>query len=232
MDRRHFINSTATGSIALVAANRNPLLPDGTPEMKELIRVPKSKVLIVVGDATETVDTLYPYYRLIEAGFQPVVTAPEKRLYQMVLHEVKPGWTITKEWEGYSINADIAFKDIQPEEYVGIFFSGGRAPEYIREDEDLLRITRWFWDNKRPMASVCHGVEIPARAGIVKGLRMATVAKCKFDLEVCGGIYVNEPCVIDRHMVSGRTYHDNGHFVGPWIEMLNAACANNKTTNQ
>jgi protease I len=232
MDRRHFINSTATGSIALVAANRNPLLADGTPEMKEVIRVPKSKVLIVVGDATETVDTLYPYYRLIEAGFQPVVTAPEKRLYQMVLHEVKPGWTITKEWEGYSINADIAFKDIQPEEYVGIFFSGGRAPEYIREDEDLLRITRWFWDNKRPMASVCHGVEIPARAGIVKGLRMATVAKCKFDLEVCGGIYVNEPCVIDRHMVSGRTYHDNGHFVGPWIEMLNAACANNKTTNQ
>ncbi|MFN7333327.1 MAG: hypothetical protein ACK5ST_01860, partial [bacterium] len=65
MDRRHFINSTATGSIALVAANRNPLLPDGTPEMKEVIRVPKSKVLIVVGDATETVDTLYPYYRLI-----------------------------------------------------------------------------------------------------------------------------------------------------------------------
>ena len=73
--------------------------------------------------------------------------------------------------------ADIAFRDIQPEEYVGIFFSGGRAPEYIREDADLLRITRWFWDNKRPMASVCHGVEIPARAGIVKGLRMATVAK-------------------------------------------------------
>ena len=232
MDRRNFLASTATGSIALMAANSKPLAADVTPEMKEVLRVPKPKVLIVVGDATETVDTLYPYYRLIEGGYQPVVAAPEKRLYQMVLHEVKPGWTITKEWEGYSINADIAFKDIQPEEYVGIFFSGGRAPEYIREDEDLLRITRWFWDKKRPMASVCHGVEIPARAGIAKGLRMATVAKCKFDLEVCGGIYVNEPCVIDRHMVSGRTYHDSGHFVGPWIEMLNAACANNKTTNQ
>ena len=231
MDRRNFLASSATGSIALIAANRKPLAANGTPEMKEEIRVSKPKVLIVVGDATETVDTLYPYYRLIEGGFQPVVTAPEKRLYQMVLHEVKPGWTITKEWEGYSINADIAFKEIKPDEYVGIFFSGGRAPEYIREDEDLLRITRWFWDNQRPMASVCHGVEIPARAGIVKGLRMATVAKCKFDLEVCGGIYVNEPCVIDRHMVSGRTYHDSGHFVGPWIELLNAACMNHKATN-
>ena len=38
-----------------------------------------SQVLIIVGDATETVDTLYPYYRLIESGFQPVIAAPEKR---------------------------------------------------------------------------------------------------------------------------------------------------------
>jgi protease I len=181
-----------------------------------------NKVLIIVGDATETVDTLYPYYRLQEDGFIPVVAAPEKRRYQMVLHEVKPGWTITKEWEGYSIMAEIAFSEIQPEEYVGIFYSGGRAPEYIREDQDLIRITRWFFEQNKPVASVCHGVEIPARADCVRGRRMATVAKCKFDLDVCGGIYVNEPCVIDGNLVSGRTYHDSGHFVAPWIQLLKA----------
>ena len=101
-----------------------------------------NKVLIIVGDATETVDTLYPFYRIQEDGFVPVVAAPEKRLYQMVLHEVKPGWTITKEWEGYTIQADVAFAEVDPNDYVGIFFSGGRAPEYIREDEDLLRELR------------------------------------------------------------------------------------------
>src|SRR4029453_12086258 len=68
------------------------------------------QVLIIVGDASETVDTLYPYYRLQEEGFVPVVAAPEKRRYQMVLHEVKPGWTITKEWEGYTIDADVEFR--------------------------------------------------------------------------------------------------------------------------
>ena len=47
------------------------------------------QVLIIVGDATETLDTMYPYYRLQEAGFTPVVAGPEKRLYQMVLHEIK-----------------------------------------------------------------------------------------------------------------------------------------------
>jgi protease I len=182
-----------------------------------------AKVLIIIGDATETLDTMYPYYRLIEAGFQPVVAAPEKRLYQMVLHEVKPGWTITKEWEGYTLEAEIAFKDIDPSEYLGIFFSGGRAPEYIREDPDLIKITQYFFEKNAPIASVCHGVEIPARADCVKGRRMATVAKCKFDLEVCGGIYVNEPCVIDGNLISGRTFHDNGHYIGPWINLLQAA---------
>ena len=181
------------------------------------------KVLIIIGDASETLDTMYPYYRLQEAGFQPVVAAPEKRLYQMVMHEVKPGWTITKEWEGYTLHADIAFEDVVPEEYAGIMFSGGRAPEYIRDHPDLIKMTQYFFAENKPIASVCHGVEIPARAGCVEGRCMATVAKCQFDLEVCGGTYVNEPCVIDGNLVSGRTFHDNGHYVGPWIKLLEAA---------
>lgn len=181
------------------------------------------KVLVVIGDAAETVDTLYPFYRLQEAGFEPVVIAPERRVYQMVLHEVRPGWTITKEWEGYQIRADLAFADVHPEDYLGIFFSGGRAPEYIRYDKDLVRITRHLFAENKPVASVCHGVEIPAYAGCVQGRRMATVAKCRFDLEVAGGIFVDQPCVIDGNLVSGRTYHDSGHFVGPWIRLLEAA---------
>jgi len=180
----------------------------------------KDQVLIIVGDASETVDTLYPYYRLQEGGYTPVVAGPEKRKFQMVLHEVKPGWTITKEWEGYTIDAEIAFRDINPADYVGIFFSGGRAPEYIRDDPDLIRITRWFFENEKPIASVCHGCEIPARAGCINGRRMTTVAKCRFDVEVCGGIYVNEPCVIDRNLVSGRTFHDHGKYMGAWMSLL------------
>jgi protease I len=189
--------------------------------MKETI----GKALIVVGDATETVDTLYPYYRLIEAGIQPVVIAPEKRKYQMVLHEVKPGWTITKEWEGYSIDVDLPFSEVDETEYLGIFFSGGRAPEYIRYDEDLVRITKYFFAQNKPIASVCHGVEIPAYADCVRGRRMATVAKCQFDLEACGGTFVNEGCVIDGNLVSGRTYHDHGFYMGTWIKMLEEAAA-------
>jgi len=186
----------------------------------------KLKVLLIIGDASETLDTLYPYYRLQEAGFHPILAGPKRQAYQLVMHEVKPGWTITKEWEGYSVNSDVAFSEIDPEEYLGIYFSGGRAPEYIRYDKDLVRITRHFFDAGKPIASVCHGVEIPAYAGCVEGRRMATVPKCRFDLEVCGGIFVNEPCVVDKNLVSGRTYHDHGQFMGRWIELLMEARAN------
>jgi protease I len=111
------------------------------------------KVLIIVGDASETVDTLYPYYRLQEAGFRPVVAGPEKRRFQMVLHEIRPGWTITREWEGYQIEAEIAFAEIEPADYIGIFFSGGRAPEYIRDDPDLS----WHVQHLRRSSCPRHG---------------------------------------------------------------------------
>ncbi|MBT9291501.1 DJ-1/PfpI family protein [Prosthecodimorpha staleyi] len=181
------------------------------------------KALIIVGDASETLDTLYPYLRLQEDGFRPVVAGPEKRPFQMVLHEVRPGWTITREWEGYIIEADTAFRDVDPADYAGIFFSGGRAPEYIRDDEDLIRITRHFFETGKPIASVCHGVEIPARAGCVTGRRMSCVRKCRFDLEICGGIFVDAPLVVDGNLVSGRTWHDHGPVMGEWMRQLRAA---------
>ncbi len=178
------------------------------------------KVLIIVGDATETVDTLYPIYRLQEEALQPVIAGPEAKRYHMVLHEVPEGWEVSREFEGYTIQAEVAFRDIQPENYLGIFFSGGRAPEYLRYDPDLLRVTRHFFEQNKPIASVCHGVEIPCAAGVVTSRRMATVPKCRFDLEACGGIFVNDACVVDGNLVSGRTYHDHGRYMGKWIQLL------------
>lgn len=58
----------------------------------------------------------------------------EKRRYHRVLHEIPDDWdgNMTRKFKGYTIQADIAFRDVNPEESLGIFFSGGRAPEYIR----------------------------------------------------------------------------------------------------
>lgn len=186
-----------------------------------------AKVLMPLGDATEALDTFYPFFRLQEAGYEVVVAGPEARLYHTVLHEIPPDssipWDITQERPAYFIKADVAFKDMNPDDYAGVFISGGRAPEYIRYDQDLNRVVKAIHDAGKPIASVCHGVEILTSAGIINGRNVTTVAKCAMDAEQGGGIYVNQETVVDGNIVSARTWHDNAPLMKTFLEMLDAA---------
>lgn len=186
-----------------------------------------SKVLLPIGDGTEVLDTLYPFFRLPEDGFEVVVAGPEARHYHGVLHEIPPNeavpWDITRELPAYHVKATVAFRDVNPVDYLGLFLSGGRAPEYLRYDEDLLRITRHFFEANKPVAMVCHGVEIAGAAGMLRGRTGTTVAKCALDITQCGGTYVNQPCVVDGNLVSGRTWHDNTALLKQFVALLKAA---------
>ena len=189
------------------------------------------KVLIPIGDATEVMDTLYPIFRVPEDGFEAVVAGPEARLYHGVLHEIpptapgEPKWDITRESPAYHIRATVAFKDVNPDEYCGLFVSGGRAPEYLRYDQDLLRLTRHFFEAGKPVAIVCHGIEILTAAGVIADRTLTTVAKCKLDVEQGGGTYVNQSFVIDGNLISARTWHDNSVLMREFMRMLKEYCA-------
>jgi protease I len=180
----------------------------------------KGKVLIIIGDAAEALDTLYPLYRVMEDDYQSVVAAPEAKVYPLVMHEIPPGWTITRESPSYHLASEIAFRDVKPEEYAGMFITGGRAPEYLRYDADLMRITRHFFAANKPVACVCHGIEIIAAADVIRGKRVATVAKCQYDAEFSGAKYVNDRCVRDGNLVTGRTWHDNPYYMREFMKML------------
>ncbi len=183
------------------------------------------KVLMPIGDATEVMDTLYPYFRIPEDGFRVVVAGPEARLYHMVLHEVPPNsdvpWDITREMPGYHLKAEVAFRDVDPRQYVGMFVSGGRAPEYLRYDPDLMRITQHFFEAGKPVAVVCHGIEIVSAAGVIRGRSVTTVAKCALDCAQGGATYRDQPVVVDGNLVSARTWHDNTPFLKQFMKMLN-----------
>lgn len=184
-----------------------------------------AKVLLVIGDAAEVLDTFYPLYRIQEDGHQVVVAGPAKRRYALVLHERPEGWDITQETPGYHLNADIAFKDIRPEEYQGLVISGGRAPEYLRYDPDLMRVVRSFFYRDLPVACVCHGIEIIAAAGVIRGRTVTTVAKCQFDAEGAGATYVDQATVVAGNLVTARTWHDNATFMREYVKLLNKVAA-------
>lgn len=184
-----------------------------------------NQVLVVIGDAAEVFDTLYPVHRIREDGYRVVIAAPEKRVYQLVLHDQHPDWDITVELQGYRLESDVAFRDVAPDEFVGLVLPGGRAPEYLRYDEDLLRITRDFMTRNKPVASICHGIEILAKADMVRGRTCATIPKCRFDLESCGGTYGDTSVVVDRNLVSARGKRDSYAFLREYMKVLNTYAA-------
>ncbi len=182
------------------------------------------KILMPLGDATEVLDTMYAFYRLPEDGFEVVVAGPEVRLYHQVLHEIPPSgeppWDITQERPGYHIQAAVAFRDVDATEFAGLFVSGGRAPEYLRYDEDLLRATRHFFEAGKPVATLCHGIEILTAADCIRGRTVTTVAKCAMDAQQGGATYVDQACVVDGNLVTARTYHDNTLLLKNFIGLL------------
>ncbi len=218
-NRRTFLRQAGAGVAGAAALSAAGSPAAGEPRRK------RGKVLLVIGDASETIDTLYPYFRVQEDGFQIVVAAPDKRLYPLVNHEVPPGWDITEERPSYHLPSDIAFRDVNPAEYIGLFLSGGRAPEYIRYDKDLMRIVKHFFERRKVVGVVCHGAEIVAKADVIRGKKMATVPKCRFDIELCGATFVDEPVVRADNMVSARTWHDYAPFFPVFMQMLHAGAA-------
>jgi len=182
------------------------------------------KILMPLGDATEALDTFYPYYRLPEDGYEVVVAGPEARLYHSVLHEIPPNadvpWDITQERPGYHIQAAVAFRNVNPDDYAGMFISGGRAPEYLRYDQALLRITRAICTAAKPVACVCHGIEILTAADVIRGKTVTTVAKCALDAQQGGATYVDRPVVVDGMLVTARTWNDNTPLLREFLKLL------------
>jgi protease I len=185
------------------------------------------KILMPIGDATETLDTFYPFFRLPEDGYEVVVAGPEARLYHSVLHEIPPDsgipWDITQERPGYHIRATVAFRDVRPEDYAGLFISGGRAPEYLRYDADLIRAVRAIAAAGKPIACLCHGVEILTAADLIRGKTVTTVAKCKADAEQGGATYVDRSVVVVGNLVTARTWHDNSPLLREFLRLLKTA---------
>ena len=157
---------------------------------------------------------------------EPDEDKPGARLYHGVLHQIpptaegEPKWDITRESPAYHVRAAVAFRDVKPEEYCGLFISGGRAPEYLRYDQDLLRITRHFFAANKPVASVCHGIDILTAADVIKGRTVTTVAKCELDALQGGAKYVNQRVVVDGNLVCSRVWMDNTWLLKEFMTML------------
>ncbi|GIN84307.1 protease [Heyndrickxia sporothermodurans] len=178
------------------------------------------KILIIAGDAVEALEIYYPYFRCLEEGFDVTIAAPSKKKLQTVVHDFI-GWDTYTEKTGYLIEASATFSDINPQEYDGLIIPGGRAPEYIRLDENIPRIVSHFFVENKPIAAVCHAslVLTTVKEHLV-GREITAYIACKPEVEAVGSTYVTEPLHVDRNLVSGHAWPDLPGLMREFIKQL------------
>ncbi|MDF3287700.1 DJ-1/PfpI family protein [Streptomyces silvisoli] len=178
------------------------------------------KILLVTGDAAESLEVLYPYQRLREEGYDVKVAAPTRKKLRFVVHDFEEGFDTYTEKPGYTWPADLAFAQVDPADYAALVVPGGRAPEYLRNDPELQRIVRHFFEADKPVAQICHGPLISAAAGVLGGRRTAAYPALEPDVTAAGASYEDGEAVVDGVLVSARAWPDHPAWIRAFIEVL------------
>jgi protease I len=170
------------------------------------------KILIITGDGGESYETWFAVQRFQEAGYEAHVAAPTKKRLNLVMHDFEPGWDTYKESPGYAIESDLTFDDIKVAEYEGVVLIGGRAPEYLRNNRQLLDIIREFDSRQKWIFSICHGIQLFAAAGLAKNKRFTCYEHVRLEVEAVGGQFVKSDVVRDGRLVSCPTWREQPAF--------------------
>jgi protease I len=179
-----------------------------------------TKILMLAGDAAESLEVMYPYQRLLEEGYEVEIAGPSKKKLQFVVHDFVDGYDTYTEKPGYTWPADLAFSDVKPEEYIALVIPGGRAPEYIRNDPDVLRIIKHFFADQKPVAQICHAPLVLAAAGVLSGRRTAAYPALAPDVRAAGAQFIDSEAVVDGNMVSARAWPDHPAWMREFIALL------------
>src|SRR5207302_3804170 len=129
------------------------------------------KILMLVGDYVEDYEVMVPFQALLMVGHTVHAVCPNKKAGDKVrtaVHDFEGDQTYTEK-PGHHFALNATFADVRPEQYDALVIPGGRAPEYLRLNEDVLRLVRHFAEKNKPIAAICHGAQILTAAGVVEG---------------------------------------------------------------
>ncbi|HEX4773660.1 MAG TPA: DJ-1/PfpI family protein [Bryobacteraceae bacterium] len=187
------------------------------------------QILIITGDGGESYEALYAVHRFQEAGWKAVIAAPSARRLHLVMHDFEPGWDTYVERPGYSLEAGIAFDQVSVRDYEAILILGGRAPEYLRNNERLLQVVREFDAAAKWIFSICHGVQVLAAAGIVKDKCLTCYEHVRAEVEQAGGTFSSRQAIRDGRIVTAQTWQSHPEFYREIFACLAPATSSART---
>jgi len=165
------------------------------------------KVLLFVENGFEDRELMYPYYRFQEAGYQVDVVGPKANVIY------------TGEY-GLTLESKFSPEDVNVNEYVAIIIPGGRAPDRMRTNRQLVNLAKEAFQKGKIMAAICHGPQLLIEAGVVRGKRATCYVSASTDLRNAGGIYIDQSVVVDGNLVTSRFPADLPDFCREILKLL------------
>jgi protease I len=183
------------------------------------------KILMIVGDFVEDYEVMVPFQALLMVGHTVHAVCPGKKTGERVrtaIHDFEGDQTYSEK-PGHNFTLNATFDEIKPENYDALVIPGGRAPEYIRLNEKVLEIVRHFAKGNKPIASICHGAQVLAAAGVIAGKACSAYPAVGPDVRGAGGKYVDIPvdqAHVDGNLVTAPAWPAHPEWLAKFLKVL------------
>src|SRR3954464_2527810 len=151
------------------------------------------KILMIVGDYAEDYEAMVPFQALQMVGHTVHAVCPDKRAGEAVrtaVHDFEGAQTYSEK-PGHNFVLNATFADVRPEAYDALVIPGGRAPEYLRLNEQAIGVVRHFAEANKPVAAICHGAQLLAAAGVLRGRSCSAYPAVGPEVRGAGGRYLD-----------------------------------------
>jgi protease I len=183
------------------------------------------KILMLVGDFVEDYEVMVPFQSLQIAGHQVHAVCPDKKAGETVrtaIHDFEGDQTYTEK-RGHNFTLNATFADIRPDSYDALVIPGGRAPEYLRLNSQVLDVVRHFAQANKPIGAICHAAQILAAAGVIQGRRINAYPACSPEVTLAGAEFVSlefTDAITDGNIVTGPAWTAHVAWLRQFLALL------------
>jgi len=183
------------------------------------------KLLLLAGDYVEDYEIMVPFQALLAVGHRVDAVCPGKQAGDFVftaIHDFEGAQTYSEK-PGHRFVLNASFDAVRPEDYDGLVIPGGRAPEYLRTVAGVLPLVQHFAQAGKPIAAICHGAQLLAAAGVIRGKQVSAYPACAAEVELAGARYASIPvdqAVTDGNLVTAPAWPAHPAWIAQFLAVL------------
>jgi protease I len=185
------------------------------------------RILILAGDFVEDYELMVPFQALQMVGYTVHAVCPEKKAGDAIrtaVHDFEGDQTYTEK-PGHNFTLNATFAEVNADDYASLLVPGGRAPEYLRLNPRVLDIVRQFDSAGKPIAAICHGLQLLAAADVLKGKTCTAYPACAPEVKLAGGKYEEiavDGVSVDGNLVTAPAWPAHPAFLAAFLKLLGA----------